>query len=61
MGYRLCRGVSIAGGAQNALNNVTDISPKQYAVGSKFSQASPFGCNGAYWYTRLNYSWGTSF
>lgn len=59
--YRLGKGVSIAGGAQNALNNFTDISPRQYAVGSQFSQASPFGFNGAYWYTRLNYSWGASF
>ena len=59
--YSLGKGVSIAGGAQNALNNFTDISPRQYAVGSQFSQASPFGFNGAYWYTRLNYSWGASF
>ena len=59
--YRLGRGVSIAGGAQNALNNFTDISPRQYAVGSQFSPASPFGFNGAFWYTRLNYSWGASF
>ena len=59
--YRLGKGVSIAGGAQNALNNFTDISPRQYSVGSQFSQASPFGFNGAYWYTRLNYSWGASF
>lgn len=59
--YRLGKGVSIAGGAQNALNNFTEISPRQYAVGSQFSQASPFGFNGAYWYTRLNYSWGASF
>ena len=59
--YRLGKGVSIAGGAQNALNNFTDISPRQYAVGSQFSQASPFGFNGAYWYTRLSYSWGASF
>lgn len=59
--YRLGKGVSIAGGAQNALNNFSDISPRQYAAGSQFSQASPFGFNGAYWYTRLNYSWGASF
>ena len=59
--YKLGEGVSIAGGAQNALNNFTDISPSQYAIGSQFSQASPFGFNGAYWYTRLNYSWGASF
>ena len=59
--YRLGEGVSLAGGAQNALNNFTDISPRQYAVGAQFSQASPFGFNGAYWYTRLNYSWGASF
>ena len=59
--YKLGKGMSIAGGAQNALNNFTDISPSQYAIGSQFSQASPFGFNGAYWYTRLNYSWGASF
>ena len=59
--YRLGEGISLAGGAQNALNNFTDISPRQYAVGAQFSQASPFGFNGAYWYTRLNYTWGASF
>ena len=59
--YRIGKGVSIAGGAQNALNNYSDISPRQYAVGAQFSQASPFGFNGAYWYTRLNYRWGASF
>ena len=59
--YRIGKGVSIAGGAQNALNNYSDISPTQYAVGAQFSQASPFGFNGAYWYTRLNYRWGASF
>ena len=59
--YRIGRGVSIAGGAQNALNNFTATSPSQYAVGAQFSQASPYGFNGAYWYTRLNYSWGASF
>lgn len=58
--YRLGRGVAIAGGAQNDLNQFTEISPRQFAVGEQFSQASPFGFNGAYWYTRLNYSWGTS-
>ena len=56
--YRIGQGISIAGGAQNALNHFTDISPRQYAIGAQFSQASPFGFNGAYWYTRLNYSWG---
>ena len=59
--YRIGKGVSIAGGAQNALNQFTEISPAQFAVGSQFSQASPFGFNGAYWYTRLNYAWGASF
>ncbi len=59
--YRIGKGVSIAGGAQNALNTYSDISPRQYAVGAQFSQASPFGFNGAYWYTRLNYRWGASF
>ena len=59
--YRIGKGVSIAGGAQNALNNYTDVSPSQYAIGAQFSQASPFGFNGAYWYTRLNYRWGASF
>ena len=59
--YRLANGVSIAGGAQNALNNFPQVSPRQYAIGQQFSQAAPFGFNGAYWYTRLNYSWGASF
>ena len=27
-------------------------------VGNQYGQFSPFGFNGAYYYTRLNYRWG---
>ena len=45
-------------GAQNALNTA----PEQYpdaavGLGNRYSPLTPFGFNGAFFYTRLNYSW----
>ncbi len=54
--------MSLAIGAQNLLNEYPDEHPYAAAgVGNRYGQFSPFGFNGAYYYLRLNYSWGTSF
>ena len=43
-------------GAQNVFDTVPDENPGAAAgVGNRYSQFSPFGFNGAYWYARLRY------
>ena len=54
--------VTLAIGGENVLNTYPDVN--QYGirtVGNYYGQFSPFGFNGAYFYVRLNYSWGTLF
>ena len=54
--------LKIAAGAQNAFNTYTDRSRLGSAgPGNLYSQFSPFGFDGGYYYLRLNYSWGTAF
>ena len=48
---------SIAIGAQNILNTYPDENPNAAAsIGNKYSQFSPFGFGGAFWYVKYNYS-----
>ena len=54
--------LTLAAGAQNAFNTYTDRSRLGSAgPGNLYSQFSPFGFDGGYYYLRLNYSWGTTF
>ena len=49
-------------GGENVLNTYPEVN--QYGaqtVGNKYGQFSPFGFNGAFYYVRLNYSWGKLF
>ena len=48
---------SIAIGGQNILNTYPDVNPNAAAtIGNKYSQFSPFGFGGAFWYVKYNYS-----
>ena len=52
-------GVELAFGAENLLNTYPDVN--EYGadtVGNRYGQFSPFGFNGAYYYTRIGYGWG---
>ena len=52
-------GVELAIGAENLLNTYPDINPYgAFSVGNQYGQFSPFGFNGAYYYTRVSYGWG---
>ncbi len=52
-------GVELAIGAENLLNTYPDINPYGAGtVGNRYGQFSPFGFNGAYYYTRVSYGWG---
>ncbi|MEM7050715.1 MAG: TonB-dependent receptor [Acidobacteriota bacterium] len=49
-------------GGQNVLDTTPEENPNAAAgVGNRYSQFSPFGFNGAFWYARLKYSWKTGF
>ena len=51
--------VTLALGAENALNTYPEVNDfGAFTVGNQYAQFSPFGFNGAYYYTRLSYRWG---
>ena len=50
----------LAFGAQNAFNTFPDVSPNAASVGEQYSEYTPWGFNGAYYYVRLSYSWKTA-
>ena len=51
-------GASLAIGAQNAFNTYPDESARAMSVGEKYSEYTPWGFNGAYYYVRVGYGWG---
>ena len=52
-------GAELAIGAENLLNTYPDVNPwGANTVGNHYGQFSPFGFNGAYYYTRISYGWG---
>jgi iron complex outermembrane receptor protein len=54
--YRVTQDLSVVVGAQNALDETPDENPGAASgVGNRYSQFSPFGFNGAYWYLRVKY------
>ena len=54
--YAFTDQLSVVIGAQNAFDEVPDENPGAAAgVGNRYSQFSPFGFNGAYWYARVRY------
>ena len=46
----------LAFGARNVLNTFPDVSPNATSVGERYSEYTPWGFNGAYFYFRLAYS-----
>ena len=56
VGYTFNESVAVVLGAQNLLDETPDENPDAADnVGNRYSQYSPFGFNGAYWYLRVNY------
>ena len=45
-------------GAQNVLDTYPQVSARAASVGEKYSEYTPWGFNGAYLYSRIEYSWG---
>ena len=55
--YSLTEAASFTVGAQNVLNKFPGLNPNAPQVGNPYSQFSPYGFNGAFFYARLNYQW----
>jgi len=54
--YAFTDALSVVVGAQNAFDEVPDENPGAASgVGNRYSQFSPFGFNGAFWYARVRY------
>ena len=43
-------------GSRNALNTFPEENKNKGSVGEKYSEYTPFGFNGAYWYSKVSYS-----
>ena len=56
----LSEATKLSFGAQNVFNTFPDISPNATSVGERYSEYTPWGFNGAYYYLRLSYTWKTS-
>ena len=57
-GYRFNQRMTFAVGGTNVLNHYPEENPGARAgVGNLYSQYTPFGFNGAFWYGRLRYDW----
>ena len=55
--YSLGNGLMASVGGQNALNTYSDENPAAPGgTGNKYSQFSPFGYSGAFWYGKVGYS-----
>ena len=50
----------LAFGGQNVFNTFPDVSPNATSVGERYSEYTPWGFNGGYYYVRLSYTWKTS-
>jgi iron complex outermembrane receptor protein len=59
--YDVSDAVSIVLGGQNIFDTTPDSAATAgAAVGRKYSQYSPFGFNGGFWYARVKYNWGSN-
>ena len=59
LGIPVGAGAELAIGAENLLNTYPDVNAfGSRTVGNQYGQFSPFGFNGAYYYTRISYGWG---
>jgi len=59
--YQFNENIKVIVGAQNLFDEVPEQNPGAAAgVGNRYSQFSPFGFNGAYYYLRVGYDWNSN-
>ena len=51
-------GTTLAIGVQNLFDTYPQESARAMSVGEKYSEYTPWGFNGAYYYARIRYAWG---
>ena len=51
-------GTTLAVGGQNAFSTYPQVTARAMSVGEKYSEYTPWGFNGAYYYVRVGYGWG---
>ena len=56
----LSEAITLAFGAQNVFNTFPDMSPNATSVGERYSEYTPWGFNGAYYYLSLSHTWKAS-
>ena len=54
----LAGGTTLAVGSQNVFNTFPDESPNARSVGERYSEYTPWGFNGSYYYARIRHTWG---
>ena len=54
----LGRGTTLTVGAQNVLDTYSQVSVLANAVGEQYSEYTPWGYSGAFYYVRAGYDWG---
>ena len=52
--------VALAVGARNLLSTYPDMNPNAGRLGNRYPPSTPFGFAGGFYYTRLDYRWGTA-
>ena len=55
----LGRGTTLAVGGRNALNTYSQVTARAMSVGEKYSEYTPWGYDGGYYYVRVGYGWGS--
>ena len=56
--YLMDENTSFTIGGQNVLNRLPQEIPNPAGVGNRYSESTPWGFNGAYFYAKVNYAWG---
>jgi len=52
--------LALAVGARNVLDTYPDMNPNAGRLGNRYPPSTPFGFDGGFYYTRLDYRWGTA-
>ena len=55
VGYSFDNGLTLMAGGQNFTDETPDKNPNRGGIGNLYSQFSPLGFNGAFWYGRVSY------
>ena len=58
LSINLGRGTTLAIGGQNVFDTYSQVSELAMDVGELYSEYTPWGYSGAYYYTRIGYDWG---